>query len=66
MGYEELIEMLSKINEKRTDKQELKTTSCSEYAFNALAIDEPLDICNSSAYRWIYYTLRGIADVGGC
>ena len=76
MGIGKLIEMLSKNNEKRTDKmniiyatynihhnsidiytqagyflridcnkteERLKTTPCSECAFNALAIDEPLE-----------------------
>ncbi len=31
----------------------LRTTPCSQCALNALAIDEPLDICNSSDSRWI-------------
>ncbi len=31
----------------------LQTTPCSQCALNALAIDEPLDICNPSDSRWI-------------
>ncbi len=42
----------------------LKTTPCSECALNALAIDEPLDICNPSDFRWICYILRGICRCG--
>ncbi len=42
----------------------LKTTPCSECALNALAIDEPLDIRNPSANRWIYYILREICKCG--
>ncbi len=42
----------------------LKTTPCSECALNALAIDEPLDICNPSVYRWICSTLREICRCG--
>ena len=91
MGIGKLIEMLSKIDEKRTNKMNiiyttynihhnsidiytyagyflridcdkaedgLKTTPCSECALNALAIDEPLDICNPSVHRWICSILR--------
>lgn len=48
------------------DKAEegLKTTPCSECALNALAIDEPLDICNPSNHRWIYYILKEICRCG--
>ena len=42
----------------------LKTTPNSECALDALAIDEPLDICNPSIYRWIYSTLREICRCG--
>ena len=42
----------------------LKTTPCSECALNALAIDEPLDICNPSTRRWIYYILKEICRCG--
>ncbi len=42
----------------------LKTTPCSACALNALAIDEPLDICNPSAYRWIYCILKEICRCG--
>lgn len=42
----------------------LKTTPCSECALNALAIDEPLDICSLSEYRWIYSILREICRCG--
>ena len=42
----------------------LKTTPCSECALNALAIDNPLDICNPSAYRWIYYILMAVCRYG--
>lgn len=45
-------------------EEELKTTPCSECALNALAIDEPLDICNPSEYRWIYSILREICRCG--
>ena len=44
--------------------EELKTTPCSECALNALAINEPLDIINPSAYRWVYYILKGICKCG--
>ena len=37
----------------------LKTTSCSECALNALAIDKPLRICKTVSWR-------KYADVGGC
>ncbi|MCM1126452.1 MAG: DUF6061 family protein [Lachnospiraceae bacterium] len=30
-----------------------RTTPCSQCALDALAIDEPLDICNPSDSRWI-------------
>ncbi len=36
----------------------LDTTPCSECALNALAIDNPLDICNPSVHRWICCILR--------
>ncbi len=42
----------------------LTTTPCSQCALDALAIDEPLDICNPSIYRWIYSTLREICRCG--
>ena len=42
----------------------LTTTPCSQCALDALAIDELLDICNPSIYRWIYSTLREICRCG--
>ena len=38
----------------------LDTTPCSECALNALAIDNPLDICNPSVHRWICCILRAV------
>ena len=37
----------------------LKTTPCSECALNALAIDDPLNICNPSVSRWVCLYLEG-------
>ena len=45
-------------------KERLKTTSESECALNALAIDEPLDICNPSDSRWVYDILKEICRCG--
>ena len=45
-------------------EERLKTTPCSECALNALTIDEPLDICNPSTRRWIYYILKEICRCG--
>ena len=42
----------------------LKTTPCSECTLNALAIDEPLDICNPSDSRWVYDILKEICRYG--
>lgn len=36
-------------------EQGLKTTAWTDHVLNAMAIDNPLDVCNPSDFRWICF-----------